>query len=137
MILDATNLEIVREERRCKHTVTDIKYGPLSSELLVVASIDGRVYIHSTRKYDLLKVVELPSRTSAITRVDFSRDASTLRMSTNLDQLFYCNTESGDFISNPTAVRDVTWYQNTCSFAWFSQGTYIPSLFTAVDCFLK
>lgn len=122
MILDAGSLEIVREERRCKHTVTDIKYGPASSETMAVASIDGRVYLHGTRKYDLLRVIEVPSRGSAITRVDFSRDGSVLRMSTNIDQLFFCTVQTGEFIANPTVVRDVKWHQNTCCFTWFSQG---------------
>lgn len=123
MILDASSLEIIREERRAKQTITDIKYGPINSDMMAVASIDGRVYLHGTRKYDLLKVIETPSRGCAVTKVDFSKDFSTIRMSTNLDQLFFATTQNGDFISNPTLVRDLVWYQKSCPFSWFSQGS--------------
>jgi hypothetical protein len=129
MILDAASLEIVREERRAKHTITDIKYGPLSSEMMAVASTDGRVFLHGTKKYDLLNVIEMPTRNCAVTRIDFSKDASTLRVCTSLDQLLFCNIENGDFISNPTAVRDVKWLQTTSPFAWFAQGEFLASLF--------
>lgn len=122
MILDASTLEIIREERRAKQTITDIKYGPLDSELMAVASTDGRVYIHGTKKYDLHRVLESPTRNCAITKVDFSADASLVRMCSNFDQLFFGSVQSGDFISNPTAVRDQAWLDPTCPFTWLAQG---------------
>lgn len=122
MILDGASLEIIREERRAKQTITDIKYGPADAEIMAVASTDGRIYIHGTRKYDLLRVVEMPTRGCAVTKVDFSADGAALRACTNLDQLFYCNTQNGDFISNPTLLRDQSWLQHSSPFAWLAQG---------------
>lgn len=127
MILDAATLEIVREERKAKQTITDIKYGPLDCELIAVASTDGRVYIHGTKKYDLLRVLETPTRNCSITKVDFSKDGSLVRMCTNFDQLFFSTVQNGDFISNPTVVRDQTWLDPTCPFTWLAQGR-LPTL---------
>lgn len=123
MILDANTLEIVREERRAKQTVTDMKYSPAEGELLAVASSDGRVYLHGTKKYDLVRIIETPTRHCSVTSVDFSRDSATLRICTNFEQLFFANVQNGDFISNPTLVRDHAWHEPSCPFTWFAQGT--------------
>ena len=125
MILDASTLEIIREERKAKQTIMDIKFGPMESEVpvLAVASSDGRVYIHGTKKYDLLMTVEVPTRTCSITKIDFSVDGTTLRMGTNYDQLFYCTLQGGELINDPSLVRDQAWLNPSCPFAWFSQGT--------------
>lgn len=123
MILDASTLEIIREERRAKQTVTDLKYSPGEGEVLAVASSDGRVYLHTTKKYDLFKVIETPSRHCSVTHIDFSQDASTLRICTNFEQLFFAAVQTGDFISNPTMVRDHLWHDPTSPFTWFAQGT--------------
>lgn len=122
MILDANTLEIIREERRAKQMVTDLKYSPGEGELLAVASSDGRVYLHGTKKYDLLRVIETPSRNCAVSRIDFSHDSSTLRICTNFDQLFFAAVQTGDFVPNPTLVRDHKWHDPTCPFTWFAQG---------------
>ncbi len=125
MILDANSLEIIREERKAKQAITDIKYGPLGSEILAVASSDGRVYIHGAKKYDLLKVVETPTRNCSVSSIDFSADATLLRICTNFDQLFYCTVQTGELNSNPTVVRDQVWLEASCPFTWFAQGRTI------------
>ena len=124
MILDASTLEIIREERRAKQTITDIKYSPGEGEMLAVGSSDGRVYLHTTKKYDLFKVIETPSRHCSVTHIDFSQDASTVRICTNFEQLFFATVQTGDFISNPTLVRDLHWHDPTCPYTWFAQGTF-------------
>lgn len=122
MILDASTLEIIREERRAKQMVTDLKYSPGEGDFLAVASSDGRVYLHDTKKFTLLRTMEMPTRNCSVTRIDFSLDAATLRVCTSFDQLLFVAVASGDFIPTPTLVRDVAWHDPTCPFTWLAQG---------------
>jgi WD40 repeat protein len=135
MILDSATLEIIREERKAKQTIMDIKYGPPHSELLAVASSDGRVYVHGTKKYELHRVIETPTRNCAITKIDFSADGTTLRMCTNFDQLYYCTVQNGELITNPTLVRDHLWRDPSCPFSFASQGMHhLPNSFILFCC---
>ena len=123
MILDASSLAIIKEERKSKQAITDIKFGPVLSAIMAVASSDGRVYIHGTKKFELLRTIETPVKNCSITKIDFTMDATILRMCTNFNQLFYYNLEgSGSIMSNATIVRDKTWLQPTAIFTWESQG---------------
>ena len=90
--------------------------------MLAVASSDGRVYLHGAKKYDLLRIIETPTRNCSVTKIDFSCDALLLRLCTSFDQLYYCTVQNGDLQSNPTAVRDQAWLDPTCPFTWFAQG---------------
>ena len=126
MILDSTSLAIIREERKSKQAITDIKFGPLTSGIMAVASSDGRVYIHGTKKFELLRTIETPVKNCGITKIDFTMDGIILRMCTNFNQLFYYNLEgSGSIMSNASFLRDKTWLQPSAIFTWESQGKCI------------
>lgn len=127
MVLDAESLAVIKEERKSKQAITDIKFSA-TSEFVALASSDGRVYIHCTKKFDLLRSIETPVRYCSITKIDFNKDASILRMCTNFDQLFYCRLESAGgtnkntIETNVTSIRDEEWLQPTCPFTFFNQG---------------
>jgi WD40 repeat protein len=125
MVVDAASLEIIREERKAKQTITDIKFAS-ASDVVALASSDGRVYIHGTQKFELRFTVQTPMRSCCITQIDFSADASLLRLSTDLSQLFFYSLQAGDMVNNPTEVRDVQWAMGggSVSFTWQTQGVF-------------
>jgi len=126
MVLDNRSLEILFEDRKAKLYITDIKFSP-SGEIVAMASADSRVYLHSARDYAHLSTIDTPSKTCAVTRVDFSLDGLLLRLSTSLDELFHFTIETREVITAPLAVRDVHWTSNNCPYTWFSQGVWRPS----------
>ncbi len=119
IVLNAANLEIIREDRKAKQYITDIKF---SADRVAFASGDGRVYIHENVNFGHLITVETTAMYSAVTKIDFSVDGRYLALSTNSHELFYYSLVESHLISAPLAVRDVVWQNPTVSYAWNTQG---------------
>jgi len=139
MVLDSKSLDLIMEDRRAKMYITDIKFhhggpnvggAPGNNEgvgaIFVMLSVDGKVYVHDARTYKLLRSVSLPTRSRALTRVDFSEDGTMLRVATDGDELIHFKTIDGEVIPTPNAVRDVAWKTRTCPNTWLTQGLTRP-----------
>jgi WD40 repeat protein len=115
-------MEIIKEGRKAKQYLTDIKYSTSDAELVAMASNDGRVYLHDSKGLEYMHVVETSSKTGSIRAVDFSSDSKLLRIATNLNELFFYVIETKTFVTNASQVRDVEWAKPTVPFAWNNQG---------------
>jgi len=122
--IDSTTMEIIKEGRKAKQYLTDIKYSTSDAELVAMASNDGRVYMHDSKGLEYMYVVETASKTGSIRAVDFSSDSKMLRIATNLNELFFYIIESKTFVTNASQVRDIGWAKPTVPFAWNNQGLF-------------
>ena len=134
MILSSSSLDIIHEDRKAKFTISDIKYSP-SGTLLLVASRDGKLYIHdcqsdsSLQQYKLLNVIDMPSKECFVTHIDFSVDSSVLRVSTSTCDLLhfslgaYPHTDGVQVIPLATTVRDEQWSTSNVPYGWMIKGS--------------
>lgn len=134
MILSSSSLDIIHEDRKAKFTISDIKYSP-SGTLLLVASRDGKLYIHdcqsdsSLQQYKLLNVIDMPSKECFVTHIDFSADSSVLRVSTSTCDLLhfslgaYPHTDGVQVIPLATTVRDEQWSTSNVPYGWMIKGS--------------
>ena len=129
MVVSALSLEILFEDRKAKQYITDFKFTP-DGEMVAIASFDGKVYIHRSSNYALVRTLSMPSKGCAVTRIDFSLDLNwatlKIRVATSLDELFHFTASNGEVITAPLAVRDVVWASATCTYKWMSQGIWRP-----------
>ena len=136
MVINALNLEIIREERKAKQAITDIKFSA-SHNWLAFASSDGKIYLHSATTYDFKKLVEVTTIPCSITHMDFSADSSTLRMSSNLCELFYYSLDNAAPIASSASIRDMQWLTHSCPFSWNSQGVFRPADVSSSDALVE
>jgi WD40 repeat protein len=120
-VLNALDLEIIIEDRKAKQFISDIKYSP-NNQFLAIASRDGRVYLHDSKTFSLLKTLVPLVRRCISSLIDFSVDGNVIRHATATDELFYFDSSSGDLISSTSSTRDLEWATNSCTQTWFSQG---------------
>ena len=125
-------MEIIKEGRKAKQYITDIKYSDDTTALVVIASSDGRVYLHESRGLEFLRAVETTSKSSAIRAADFSSNGKLLRLGTNSDEVFYYDIESSSFVTAASNVKDIRWTNPTVPYSWNFQGERVDySLYTA------
>ena len=120
-MLNAANLEIIREDRKAKQYITDIKF---SAEQIAFASGDGRVYIHENVNFGHLITVETSAMYSAVTKVTFSSDGRYLSLSTSSHELFYYSLAESQLISSGMVLRDVVWKDPAVAYSWNTQGVF-------------
>ena len=70
--------------------------------VFVMLSVDGKVYLHDAKSYKLIRSISIPTRSRALTRVDFSDDGTLLRVATDGDELMHLKTIDGEVIPTPT-----------------------------------
>lgn len=127
-MVDCCAMEIVREDRKAKQSITDIQYNMLG-DFLALGCSDGRIYLHSGIDYELLRTIEIPERSCGIAFLDFSLDSKYLRVSTDDSQL-YVFTISGSQVSSPMEIRDLVWLKQTCPYSWATQGIGVNDRFS-------
>jgi WD40 repeat protein len=67
---------VVQEDRKSKMPIRDIKYSP-EGDLLAVASEDGKIYLHETKKnYNVRGTCTLKD---VVSHMDFSVDGNTIQ----------------------------------------------------------
>lgn len=120
--VNTTTMEIIKEGRKAKQYITDIKYSNDTTGLVAVASNDGRVYLHESRGFEFVRAVETTSKACSIRAVDFSSDGKVIRIGTNSDELFFYNIESSSLMTSATSVKDVVWSKPSVPYAWNFQG---------------
>lgn len=145
MILSSQTLDVVHEDRKAKFTISDIKYAP-SGSLLVVASRDGKIYLHdclsdsSLQQYRLLNVIDMPTKECYATHLDFSTDSATLRVSTSTYDLLhfqlgsYPHTENVQVIPLAATVRDEKWDTHNVPYGWMVKGNHDMMCFFFPTC---
>jgi microtubule-associated protein-like 6 len=122
IILNAKTLETIFEDRKAKKWISDVKYSP-EKNFIALASMDGRVYIHDARKYNLVKNIETPNG-EPILRVDWSHDAMHIRVGTTARELYVYTTDDLIPSATPALVRDLKWSSNHCPYAWLTKGVW-------------
>jgi microtubule-associated protein-like 6 len=73
MVLHSGSLEVIHEDRKSKRWIRDVRFSP-NSQLLAIASDDGRIFIHETSKFELAATCVSSGSGSSITHIDFSDD---------------------------------------------------------------
>lgn len=122
IVLDAVNLEIIREDRKSKQYITDIKFSPDGSKV-AFASGDGRVYLHEANNHwPFIVTIETTAKNCAISRIDFNRESNLIRMQTTSKELFYYNVDQHCLITSPMTVRDVRFHAPSVAYSWVTQG---------------
>lgn len=116
--VNATTMEIIKEGRKAKQYITDIKYSDDTTGLVAIASSDGRVYLHESRGLEFLRTIETTSKSSVIRAVDFSSNGKLLRLGTNTDEVFYYEIESSSFVTSASNVKDIQWTNPTVPYSW-------------------
>ena len=61
---------------------------------------------------------------SYITHIDFSDDGTKIQANTGNHELLFYETETGDLVSSPSAVKNVDWDGWTCTLGWPVQGIW-------------
>eukprot|EP01038_Epipyxis_sp_PR26KG_P009724 gene9724-13087_t len=127
MVINAITMEIIREERKSKEALTEIKFSPDGS-IFGVSSKDGRVYVHdginSAYKFHVdVRSVSL-HKECGVMAFDFSFDNHTLRINSDANEVFYYSLVDSEFISSPVITRDTVWHTHTCPLSWTTQGSY-------------
>jgi WD40 repeat protein len=120
-IINAISMEIIREDRKAKQYITDIKFSP-NSIFFAMSSYDGRTYIHDASSFEFKFQIETSSKNCSISKIDFSTDSKFLRIETNHNELFYYQIEGSNFINTAVTLRDTEWENPTCLFSWNTQG---------------
>jgi WD40 repeat protein len=123
MVLHSGSLEVIHEDRKSKRWIRDVRFSP-NSQLLAIASDDGRIFIHETSKFELAATCVSSGSGSSITHIDFSDDGLILQATTVDEELLFFNTTDGSQILQSTSVRDVDWHTHSCVFGWNLQGLY-------------
>lgn len=124
MVIRNDPLEVFFEDRKAKLMITDIKYSP-AGNMVGIASRDGKIYLHETGEYSLLRVMELADKEHGVTRFDFSVSGTYIRLSTTNDDLFNYSTIDGLIVGSPAIVRDETWKTTQISYGWMTKGTLL------------
>lgn len=124
MVLRNNPLEVFFEDRKAKLTITDIKYSP-QGNIVAIASRDGKIYLHETGKYSLLRAMELSEKDHGVTRFDFNVSGTYIRMSTTNDDLFNYAVNDGLIVASPAIVRDEIWKTTQSSYGWMTKGVQI------------
>ena len=122
MILDASTLQIIFEDRKSKRMITDAAWAGGEYAIIALSSADGKVYLHDSVTYDLKKVIAVPNIQTVIKRIDLSNDGQYLRMGTEAG-LFVVVTSDGSVASDPKDTRDVNWLTFGSTYDWLTQGT--------------
>lgn len=121
-VLNSMTMEIVLEERKAKKTLTDIKFSP-SGEVIAMASLDGKVYLHNSGNYSLVRTLLPPIKRCLFSKIDFTHDGLYLRHGTSVEDLYYFSTGDGQVISSTTVTRDLIWVSVSCPLTWLTQGS--------------
>ena len=122
VILDATNLEVVHEDRKSKMWITDVKYSPGDGKLIGMSSADGRIYVHDRENYELKVVTQKVPQ--AIVSFDFDVTGENLQCTTNDFRLLFFTVEDGKAITSNAKLRDTQWNTQTCTLGWNVQGVW-------------
>jgi microtubule-associated protein-like 6 len=114
-------LEVKHEDRKAKKAVNDIKYAP-SGNAFVVASEDGRVYIHEASDYSLRTVCA--KSPTPIKTLDWSLDSRYLACVSRGMDLIFLDANSGKQLATPAMVRDTPWATHTVPVGYSVQGIW-------------
>lgn len=132
MILASNSLDVIFEDRKAKFTISDVKYSP-SGTVLVVVSRDGKVYLHdctsenAAQQYRLLTVIPLELKDAFVTHIDFNTSSTILKLSTSTCELLHYDLgeypyQSAQVIPLATTVRDESWATNHVPYGWLIKG---------------
>ena len=135
IVLQAATLDVIFEDRKAKYTISDMRFSP-GGTLLVVASRDGKVYLHdaksesgSLEQFRLLSIIELQVKESFVTHMDFNIDSTIIRFSTSTFDLLYYSISQyphSDVATIPlaTTVRDEKWHSTNVPYGWLTKGVW-------------
>lgn len=120
-VLNSETLDVILEDRKARKPIVDIKYSP-NGQIIAFGSREGKVFLHSSENYSLLRSLQLPSKRLEYCRLDFSTSGNHLRTGTSSEDLFYFNVDDGTQLTSSTATRDLLWSTSSCPLTWLSQG---------------
>ena len=87
-VINSQSMQVLFEDRKAKLWITDIKFSSSETKMFAIASMDGKVYIHNSEKYNLIRTIDLPVKKTGVTNVDWSDDCEIIRVKTVKDELF-------------------------------------------------
>jgi WD40 repeat protein len=123
--INTVTLEIEFEDRKAKKYISDIKFST-SGALFAYSSVDGRVYIHTSDNFQLMKMVEIPSKLTPLENIDFSVDEGYVRFSSKEEDLYVFSIAENELIASPMTTKDVAWASYNVPYAWETQGIWTP-----------
>lgn len=113
--------EVLAEVRKSKAPLVDIKWCS-DGTFFLVASEDGRVYIHNAQDCSLKTICAKAQ--APLTSIDLSLDATHVQAATRANQLKFYSVVDGTFVGSPAAVRDEKWTSITVPIGWNVQGCW-------------
>lgn len=117
------SLALVLEVKDTKRDITELKYSPDGS-LLAVGSSDCSICIYSVNS-EYKKKVKFSKHAASISHFDFSADGAYLQSNCNAYELLFCETASGNHITNgATLLASTTWATWTCTLGYASIGVW-------------
>ena len=121
-MIDATSLEILREERKSKFAIASVSLTA-ENDKLGACIADGTVLICSFDTLQTIHSVNLRFSRPA-TLVDFNRDGSLLRIEHEPDRLSYFDLQTMQDIRDVSHVSQEVWQSKTWKFSWETQGIF-------------
>jgi WD40 repeat protein len=121
MIVSNNPMEVVFEDRKAKLAISDIKFSPQGS-IVAIASKDGKVYLHETSRYSLIRTMELADKEQGISRIDFNMSGAYIRICSTGEDLYNYAVADGLIVASPGIVRDESWKSNNSPYSWMIKG---------------
>jgi WD40 repeat protein len=122
LVIKADTLDIIHEARDTMEWISDIKFD-LQTKWCGVASMDGVLYIYDVEKKFQLTTRCAPS-VSYLSHFDFSDDGMRIQAATGNQELLFYDTNTGDLIQTPSAMKNIDWDTWTIPIGWPVQGLW-------------
>merc|ERR1719271_1036059 len=107
--------EVVSEIRKSKAPLIDIKWCT-DGTFLLVASEDGRVYVHDAYDGNLRTISA--NAGAPIVSLDLSADGKFFQAATAVNELHFYAVADGTMVSSPALLRDTIWASITVPLGW-------------------
>jgi microtubule-associated protein-like 6 len=121
LILEASTLKPLFEGRDSRHWLQDAKFSP-DGKSFAIGSMDHKIYIYNRETFRLKGACERHS--SFIRGFDFSEDSVYIQSDSGDYEHLYFEAEDGEFFAAGSQLRDIQWYDMTCSFGYPVQGAW-------------
>lgn len=123
MICTASTLQVEFEDRKSKVAVSDVCWSTQDGLLFAVGSLEGKVYLHSSKTFELLRTISLIDMKTKIWKIEFSLNNAFIRISGSISDVYDANVSDGAVNQSPNTTKDTDWSTYSCPYNWLTQGT--------------
>ena len=121
ILLDSKTLKPKFEGRDSRHWLQDCKFSP-DGKIFAVASMDHKIYLYNSDTYRMRGTCD--KHNSFVKKFDFSEDGVYIQSDSGDHEHLYFETEDGQYFASGSQLKDIRWYDWSCSYGWPVQGTW-------------